>query len=102
MLAIHSRDQPSILPGRDGLVATTTAGEQELTRPFVRGLYVVIDRLTGLLGELEPDRPARLRLTDGCAIDGLPVRSNVLQFQANDIAPPQFTIGGRGYLGQLW
>jgi hypothetical protein len=56
--------------------------------------------LTGLLGQLEPDRPARLPLTDRCAIDGLPVRSNVLHFQTNHIAAPQFAVDGQEH-GQL-
>jgi hypothetical protein len=58
-------------------------------------------RLTGLLGQREPDRPARLRLTDRCAIDGLPRRSNVLHFQAHHIAAPQFAVDDQVKHGQI-
>ena len=40
------------------MVATATAGEEELAGPLVCGFDVTVDRLPGWLGQLEPDRLA--------------------------------------------
>ena len=52
---------------------------------------VGVNRLTGLLGQLEPDGLSGL-LTDRHAIDGPSVWSNVLDPEVGDIAAAQLTV----------
>jgi hypothetical protein len=56
---------------------------------------VVIDRLTGLFGDLEPHRLPSLLLAHCRAINGVSVRRNVLDFEGNDIATAQLTVDGQ-------
>ncbi len=85
-------DKPGVLPGRDGSAATTTAGEEELSWLLTCGPDVVINRLTGLLGQLEPDGSARLLLSHRHTLDGVPVRSNVLDLQTDHVATAQLGV----------
>ena len=50
------REQARILAGREAATWTPTAGEQEIAGVLAVGLEVIIDRLAGLLGDLELDR----------------------------------------------
>jgi hypothetical protein len=50
------------------------------------------DCLTGWLGHLEPDGPARFSLTQRRSIDGMSVGRHVLNFQGNHIAPAELAV----------
>ena len=64
-----ARNEPSILPGRDGAAVITTATEQKFAGFFARGFDVIVDRLPRLFRQLKPDGPTRLPLPHCCAID---------------------------------
>src|SRR5262249_62155077 len=55
-----------------------TAREQKFAGLFARISQVVIDGLTGLVGQLELDFPSRLPLPDHCAVDRVAVGRYVL------------------------
>jgi hypothetical protein len=52
------------------LVGAAATGEKELTRLLAGGLDVYVDRLTGQLGQLEPDGFPGLPLAHYRAVDG--------------------------------
>jgi hypothetical protein len=58
----------------------------------VRGADVVIDRLPGVFGHLEPHRHAGLFLAHRCALDGVSVRRNVFHLEGDDIATAQLAV----------
>ena len=87
-------DQPRVLPRRYRSIPTATAAEEELARLLTGGSDVTIDRLSGLLRHLEPDGLASLLLAHGRSINSMPVRSNVLDPQADDIASSELAIDG--------
>src|SRR6516162_6858632 len=88
-------DQPSILPCRNNTVAAASAGKEVLTRLLVGGFDVVVDRLTRLLGHLEPDRLTGLLLAHRRAIDGMSVRRHIFYLEADDVAASQLAIDGQ-------
>jgi hypothetical protein len=53
---------------------------------------VIIDGLTGLFGDLEPDRTTRLPLAYCCTINRIAVGRNILDPEAHHITPSQFAI----------
>src|SRR5258708_29945954 len=53
---------------------------------------MVVDRLPGLLGDFESDRPACLVLADRCPIHGVAVRGDILDFQAHNVAASKFAV----------
>ena len=85
-------DEASILSGREAPVLMALRAEKEFTLLPLRRTEVVINRLPGLLGDLESYRLAGLLLADRCALDGVSMRSNVLEFESDDIATAQFAI----------
>ncbi len=66
-------DEASILPRREPAVGSAPAAEQELPRMATRHPQILVDGLPGLLGQLEPDGPARLLLAYACPVDGVAV-----------------------------
>jgi hypothetical protein len=93
MLAIHwptSREYCRVVIGR----FSTTAAEQKLTRLLIGGSDVAVDRLSGLLRHLEPDRLAGLLLAHGCTLGGVTMGRNVFELQADDVTPSQLAIDG--------
>jgi hypothetical protein len=85
-------DQSGVLSRRYRSIPTTTTAEEELTGLFIGGSDVTVDRLSGLLRHLEPDRLAGLLLAHGCLIDRVTMRSNVLDPQADDVASSELAI----------
>ena len=91
-----------VLPGGEAArFATTAPGKQEPTRLPFRQPQVVIDRLTGLLGYLEPDWAPRLPLPNGCSVEGVAVRCHVLYTDGNDVAAAQFAVDGEVEQGEV-
>ena len=84
-------DQSGILSRRYRSIRTTTTSEEELTRLLIGGTDVTIDRLSGLLRHLEPDRLAGLLLAHSCPIDRVTMRNNVLDPQADDVTSSELT-----------
>ena len=69
-------------------------GKKEISSLAVCDTDVVIERLAGLFGDFKAHRPARLPLADRCAINGVSVWDNVLNFERDDIAAAQLAIDG--------
>src|ERR1700738_1327723 len=78
--------QSSILPGCYSSMSTTATEEQKLTWLSPHCLDVSVNRFSGLLGQLEPDRLSSLLLTHGREIEDLSVWSNVLDPEVHDVA----------------
>jgi hypothetical protein len=68
------------------------AREQKFARLFARDPQVVIDGLTGLVPQLELDRPSCLPLPDRYAVDRVTVGCNVIDLEGYDIAATQLAI----------
>ncbi len=86
------REKASILARREAAIWTPTAGEQEIVGFLASGLEVVIDRLAGLLGDLELDRSAGLPLAHSGSIDGVPLRRDILHLEVHHVTAPQLAI----------
>ena len=87
-----SGDEPRILARPQASTDSATAREQKSARLLARIAQVVIGRLTGLLRQLELDRPSCLALSDRCAVDRVTVGCNVIDLEAHDIAATQLAI----------
>jgi hypothetical protein len=82
-------EQAGILPGREAAVFATAAIEQEIAGTLPGCRKALVDRLARLFGDLEPDRRTGFALPYGRAIDGIAVRSDVLDLEAHHVAPAQ-------------
>jgi hypothetical protein len=76
-------------------MAVTAACKQEIAGLLSNRLDVVVDRLPGLLGQLEPDGMSGFPLTDGSAINGDPMRGHILDLEAHDIAASELAVDGK-------
>ena len=85
-------EETGILSGREALLGPTLCGKKELSLLSVRHTQVVINCLPGLFGDLESYRLAGLLLPDRCALNGVSMRSNVLELESDDITTAQFAI----------
>jgi hypothetical protein len=75
--------------------------EQELTRLLAGSTDVVINRLPGLLGHLEPNRLTGLLLPDRRPIEAVSTGGNILDFEGDNLATTQFAIDGKIEHGQV-
>ncbi len=80
---------------------TTVAGEYKIAGCITSCLEVIIDRLTGLLGDLELDRPAGLPLAHCSSVDGKPVWCDILEFEAHYVTTPKLAIDLQIEVGQI-
>jgi hypothetical protein len=71
------------------------ACEQGLTGLFACRSDVVVHRLACLFRQFKPDRPPGLFLANGRPIDGISIRSYVLDLQSDDIAASQLAVDGQ-------
>ncbi len=86
------REQARILTGREAAIWTPMTGEQEIAGFLAVCLEVVIDRLTGLLGDLELDRPAGLPLAHCRSVNSIPMRRDIPHLEAHYVTTPQLAI----------
>jgi len=96
-----SGDKPSELPCRYASIAAPTTKEEEIGGLFAHRVDVTIERLTGLLGHFEPDRPSGLLLADRSALHGMSVWRNVFDPEANEVAAPELAIDGKIEHGEI-
>ena len=66
-------NETRVLPGGEAACFAAAARKQELPRTPSRQLEVVIDRLPSLLGDLEPDWPPGLPLSDSGSVERVTV-----------------------------
>ncbi len=75
--------------------------EQRMPRLPRPGPQVGIDRLAGLVSQLEADRPAGLPLAHRGAVERVAVGGDVLDPQGDDITPAQLAVQGDIGQGQV-
>jgi hypothetical protein len=92
MLAIHSRQQPGILAGREAAPFAAPATEQKIAGTLLGRREMVVDRLARLLGNLEPDRKNSLVLPNCRAFDCIAVWRDVLDLEAHHVAATQLAV----------
>src|SRR5262249_18571276 len=85
-------NQAGVLPRCHALSGPTPARKQKLAGPLAHRLQVGINRLAGMLGQFESDRAAGFLLTRHGARDCMPVGSNVLNPQVNEITAPELAV----------
>jgi hypothetical protein len=73
-------------------VGTTSARKQELTGPFVRHLWIAIDRLAGLLAQFKSDGPSGFLLPDCCAIRRISACGDIFDPEGDDIAATKLAV----------
>ena len=93
--------QPGVLPCCHALTGAASAREQEFAGLLACGFQIVVDGLTGLIGQLELDRPAGFLLPYRCAVDGISVRCNVFDLEGDDIAAAQLAVDGEIEHGEV-
>src|SRR5262249_17076476 len=94
-------DKSRILARPQAPADQATAREQKVARRFACVSQVVIDGLTGLVRQLELDRPSCLPLPDRCAVDRVTVGCNVLDLEGHDIAATKLAIDRQIEHGQV-
>ena len=85
-------DDAGILPRRQVWLSLETAWEQISAVASVQGDDPLADSSTGLVGNLELDRPASLLLNDGGAITHSSASEHVIDPQPDEIAAPEFAV----------
>jgi hypothetical protein len=93
ILATHSCTSRAYC-SRQPMWTIATTGEEELIRLASGQAQVLVDGRTGLVCELEPYRPARLALPNGCPIDGIPTRCHVIHAYGHEITSAQLAVDG--------
>jgi hypothetical protein len=66
--------------------------KQELARHWSRRRQQFIDRLAGLFGQLKLDWSPGLPLAGRCSVDGVAVRGNIFDLNADDVATAQLAV----------
>src|SRR5215813_3905574 len=87
-----SMDDPGILPGRQVWLRSDSAGKEIPVVPVSNVGKPRLDRGSGLLGDLELHRPARLLLNDGCAVTDPTADADIIDLQPHEIAAPEFAV----------
>jgi hypothetical protein len=87
--------EPRVLSPRDAPSRARAAGEHEFTGLLGGGSYVIINSLSGLFRQLEPDGLPRLFLSDRGPIDCVSAGCNIFDLEGDDIAATQLTIDGQ-------
>jgi len=85
-------DDPGILPGRQVRLRSDPAGKQIPGGPASNVSKPRLDRVSGLLGDLELHRTSRLLLNDARAITDPTADADILDLQPHEIATPKFAV----------
>src|ERR1700733_15581477 len=88
-------DETRILSDREGPAWLSLRGKKKISSFAVCQAEIVIERLPDLFGEFKPHRPASFLLAHRCAITGVSMRGNVLDFECDDIATAQLAVDGK-------
>src|ERR1700730_12760094 len=87
-------NEPRVLSRRDARSRPTSADEHKFAGLFGSGSQVIVDRLTGLFRQLEPDGLPGLLLSDRRSIDCVSAGRDVLDLDGDKISTTQFAIDG--------
>jgi len=71
---------------------TPTAREQELARPLIGSLHIVIDSLAGLLTQFKSDRSPGFPLPDRCPIRRVPAGGDILDPELDDVTVAKLAV----------
>jgi hypothetical protein len=74
------------------MTLAATATKQEIAGSLLGRRNVLIDRLAGLLGDLEPDRKLGLVLPNGRPVDRIAMRRDILDSKAHQVSATQLAI----------
>ena len=85
-------DDSGILPGRQERLRSDPARREVPGAPASNVGKPSLDRGSGLLGDLELHRPARLLLNDGCAVTDPTADADILDLQPHEIAAPELAV----------
>src|SRR5215469_7353805 len=85
-------DDPGILPGRQVRLRSDPAGKEIPGAPASNVDKPRLDRGSGLLGDLELHRTARLLLNDGRAVTHSTADADIVDLQPHEIAAPKFAV----------
>src|SRR5262247_1247298 len=85
-------DDPGILSGRQVRLRSDPAGKEVPGVPASNVGKPRLDRGSGLLGDLELHRPARLLLNDGRAVADPTTDADIVDLQPHEIAAPEFAV----------
>jgi hypothetical protein len=85
-------DEAGILAGRKAALMATAPGKQKRARRFGGYLEIVIDRLSGLFGEFEPNRTAGLLLPHRGTVERISRRGDILDLEGNNITATQLAV----------
>jgi hypothetical protein len=85
-------DEASILAGCHATGRAAMSGEQEFARSFTGGLYIIIDRLAGLLAQFKSDRAPGLLLPHRRTIRCVSACGDVLDPNGDDITAPKLAV----------
>jgi hypothetical protein len=97
----HREDKPSVLARCRRLIHRTPTWEQELPW-FPPALpQIVVERLPGDLGQLEPIGLAGLAFGDVGPVNGIAVRRHVIRAQGGEIATTQLAADRKVEHGQV-
>ena len=88
-------DDAGVLACRKVRVLPETAREQILSPYFTETGQPISDSASGLLGDFELNRSARLLLDYRRSIANLPARAHVVDLEPNEVAAPQFAVNGQ-------
>jgi len=77
------------------------ANENKVAGRFLNRLQIIIDRQSRVLRDLEFDGSSSLPLKDRCPVHGSPVRDDIRDFEADDVATAQLAIDGEIEKGQI-
>lgn len=83
---------PSVLTRGKFAIQIAPASEWELSRLTASQPEVLVNRLTRLIREFEPHRPAGLLLADGRAIHGVTARRDIVDADSDDVAAAQLSV----------
>jgi hypothetical protein len=86
-------DETGVLTCREATIVAAT-GEQKFAGLPASHSEILVDRLSRLLGELEPDRTTGLLLADRCSIKRGAVGGHVTDVHSHDIVAAQFAVDG--------
>ncbi len=93
--------QAGVLAGGEATVLSAPPSEEEFPRQLVGRLEIGVYGLSGLLGDFELDRSARLLLPHGGPVDGIAVRSDILELEAHHVASPELAVDRQIEEGQV-
>src|SRR5262250_64668 len=85
-------DDPGILPGRQVRLGSDPTGKEVPGAPASNVGKPRLDRGSGLLGDLELHRPARLLLNDGRAVTDPTADADIVDLQPHEIAASEFAV----------